>query len=70
MQENGVIDMEVGIFSYPYSNSTEEQTETSADEETNQNAVTSTEIESGESTEADQQADESTPSSSSSIENQ
>lgn len=70
MQENGVIDMEVGIFSYPYSNSTEEQTETSADEEINQNAVTSTEIESGESTEADQQADESMPSSSSSIENQ
>ncbi|MBO0432468.1 cell division protein FtsQ/DivIB [Enterococcus sp. DIV0660C] len=70
MKENGVIDMEVGIFSYPYSNSEEEQAETSTDEKGTQNTDTSTEIESGESSESSQQADESTPSSSSSIENQ
>lgn len=46
MEENGVIDMEVGIFSYPYSNNDEEEseegTEAGTEESTNQTSVPET----------------------------
>ena len=42
MEENGVIDMEVGIFSYPYSNNSEEAQEEGSEESTDQTSTPET----------------------------